>query len=166
MQLACKFLSFQTCLHQYSKSVKSGSDVYLEGRIWPSVYVIEVEYNKPKRTETSLRCPGSTAATSSDLLGATTQNYQLYYTSIPHLPGDASDIMASASGYNHHRYARAVLKKSRRWEPSLTIQLNHNNWKFEKSVSTSASITLHLLYATRNTCLLTLRQCCSPTMVP
>ncbi|WWC94397.1 hypothetical protein V866_001239 [Kwoniella sp. B9012] len=41
--------------------------------------------------------------------------------------------MASASGYNHHRFARAVLKKSRKWEPSLTVQLHHNYWRFENS---------------------------------
>ncbi|WVN87691.1 uncharacterized protein L203_102879 [Cryptococcus depauperatus CBS 7841] len=41
--------------------------------------------------------------------------------------------MASASGYNHHRFARAVLKKSRKWEPSLTVQLFANHWRFENS---------------------------------
>ncbi|WVQ77845.1 hypothetical protein IAR50_007542 [Cryptococcus sp. DSM 104548] len=41
--------------------------------------------------------------------------------------------MASASGYNHHRFARAVLKKSRKWEPSLTVQLYASHWKFENS---------------------------------
>lgn len=41
--------------------------------------------------------------------------------------------MASASGYNHHRFARAVLKKSRKWEPSLTVQLFSNHWRFENS---------------------------------
>lgn len=41
--------------------------------------------------------------------------------------------MASASGYNHHRFARAVLKKSRKWEPSLTVQLHSKNWRFEHS---------------------------------
>ncbi|EIW70571.1 hypothetical protein M231_04430 [Tremella mesenterica] len=41
--------------------------------------------------------------------------------------------MASASGYNHHRFARAVLKKSRKWEPSLTVQLYAKNWRFENS---------------------------------
>ncbi|WRT68132.1 uncharacterized protein IL334_005107 [Kwoniella shivajii] len=41
--------------------------------------------------------------------------------------------MASASGYNHHRFARAVLKKSRKWEPSLTVQLYSNHWKYENS---------------------------------
>ncbi|WVQ99762.1 hypothetical protein IAU59_006904 [Kwoniella sp. CBS 9459] len=41
--------------------------------------------------------------------------------------------MASASGYNHHRFARAVLKKSRKWEPSLTVQLFPNHWRFENS---------------------------------
>ncbi|TYJ52107.1 hypothetical protein B9479_007287 [Cryptococcus floricola] len=41
--------------------------------------------------------------------------------------------MASASGYNHHRFARAVLKKSRKWEPSLTVQLHANHWRFENS---------------------------------
>ena len=44
--------------------------------------------------------------------------------------------MASASGYNHHRFARAVLKKSRKWEPSLTIQLYASHWRFENSVGT------------------------------
>ncbi|ORY26357.1 Spt20 family-domain-containing protein [Naematelia encephala] len=41
--------------------------------------------------------------------------------------------MASASGYNHHRFARAVLKKSRKWEPSLTVQLYASYWRFENS---------------------------------
>ncbi|WWC69825.1 uncharacterized protein I206_103768 [Kwoniella pini CBS 10737] len=41
--------------------------------------------------------------------------------------------MASASGYNHHRFARAVLKKSRRWESSLTVQLFSSHWRFENS---------------------------------
>ncbi|WVQ79639.1 hypothetical protein IAT38_001739 [Cryptococcus sp. DSM 104549] len=41
--------------------------------------------------------------------------------------------MASASGYNHHRFARAVLKKSRKWEPSLTVQLFQTSWRFENS---------------------------------
>ncbi|WWD16956.1 hypothetical protein CI109_101388 [Kwoniella shandongensis] len=41
--------------------------------------------------------------------------------------------MASASGYNHHRFARAVLKKSRKWEPSLTVQLFQSHWRFENS---------------------------------
>ncbi|KAK4684169.1 transcription factor SPT20, partial [Tremellales sp. Uapishka_1] len=41
--------------------------------------------------------------------------------------------MASASGYNHQRFARAVLKKSRKWEPSLTVQLYPNYWRFEGS---------------------------------
>ncbi|WVW84337.1 hypothetical protein I302_106371 [Kwoniella bestiolae CBS 10118] len=41
--------------------------------------------------------------------------------------------MASASGYNHHRFARAVLKKSRKWEPSLTVQLYQGYWRFENS---------------------------------
>lgn len=43
--------------------------------------------------------------------------------------------MASASGYNHHRFARSVLKKSRKWEPSLAVQLFPNHWRFENSVS-------------------------------
>ena len=42
--------------------------------------------------------------------------------------------MASASGYNHHRFARAVLKKSRKWEPSLVVQLYPSHWRFENSV--------------------------------
>ncbi|WOO83616.1 SAGA complex subunit spt20 [Vanrija pseudolonga] len=41
--------------------------------------------------------------------------------------------MASASGYNYHRFARAVLKKARKWEPSLTIQLYPTYWRFEHS---------------------------------
>ncbi|KAK1923941.1 Spt20 family-domain-containing protein [Papiliotrema laurentii] len=41
--------------------------------------------------------------------------------------------MASASGYNHHRFARALLKKSRRWEASLTVELLPNYWRFEHS---------------------------------
>ncbi|RSH89076.1 Transcription factor spt20 [Saitozyma podzolica] len=41
--------------------------------------------------------------------------------------------MASASGYNHHRFARAVLKKSRKWEPSLIVQLNDKHWRFADS---------------------------------
>lgn len=44
--------------------------------------------------------------------------------------------MASASGYNYHRFARAVLKKARKWEPSLSIQLYPTYWRFEHSVST------------------------------
>lgn len=43
-------------------------------------------------------------------------------------------VMASASGYNHHRFARALLKKSRRWEASLTVELLPNYWRFEHSV--------------------------------
>lgn len=43
--------------------------------------------------------------------------------------------MASASGYNYHRFARAVLKKARKWEPSLSIQLYPTHWRFENSVS-------------------------------
>lgn len=43
--------------------------------------------------------------------------------------------MASASGYNHHRFARAVLKKSKKWEASLTIQLHSHFWRFGDSVS-------------------------------
>jgi hypothetical protein len=43
--------------------------------------------------------------------------------------------MASASGYNYHRFARAVLKKARKWEPSLSIQLYPTYWRFENSVS-------------------------------
>ncbi len=46
--------------------------------------------------------------------------------------------MASASGYNYHRFARALLKKSRKWEPSLSIQLYQNYWRFENSVSPGA----------------------------
>ena len=42
--------------------------------------------------------------------------------------------MASASGYNHQRFARAVLKKSRKWEPSLVVQLYQSHWRFENSV--------------------------------
>jgi len=45
-----------------------------------------------------------------------------------------SSTMASASGYNHHRFSRAVLKKSRKWEASLTLEFHSNNWKFEHSV--------------------------------
>ncbi|GMK59716.1 hypothetical protein CspeluHIS016_0803220 [Cutaneotrichosporon spelunceum] len=41
--------------------------------------------------------------------------------------------MASASGYNYHRFARALLKKSRKWEPSLSIQLYQSYWRFENS---------------------------------
>ncbi|CAK9785170.1 hypothetical protein CC85DRAFT_284265 [Cutaneotrichosporon oleaginosum] len=41
--------------------------------------------------------------------------------------------MASASGYNYHRFARALLKKSRKWEPSLSIQLYQTYWRFENS---------------------------------
>lgn len=44
--------------------------------------------------------------------------------------------MASASGYNHHRFARSVLKKSRKWEPSLAVQLFPNHWRFENSPMT------------------------------
>ncbi|ORX35571.1 Spt20 family-domain-containing protein [Kockovaella imperatae] len=44
--------------------------------------------------------------------------------------------MASASGYNHHRFARAVLKKSRKWEPSLVVQLYPQHWRFENSPMT------------------------------
>ncbi len=43
--------------------------------------------------------------------------------------------MASASGYNHQRFARAVLKKSRKWEASLVVQLYPFHWRFESSVS-------------------------------
>lgn len=42
--------------------------------------------------------------------------------------------MASASGYNHQRFARAILKRSRKWEPSLTVQLYAAYWRFENSV--------------------------------
>ncbi|KAL7423609.1 Transcription factor spt20 [Cryptotrichosporon argae] len=44
--------------------------------------------------------------------------------------------MASASGYNYHRYARAVLKKARKWEPSLTVELFSTHWRFEGSQMT------------------------------
>jgi hypothetical protein len=42
--------------------------------------------------------------------------------------------MASASGYNHHRFSRALLKKSRKWDASLTVEFHSNNWKFQHSV--------------------------------
>jgi hypothetical protein len=43
--------------------------------------------------------------------------------------------MASASGYNHHRFARALLKKSRKWEASLCVELLPTHWRFAESVS-------------------------------
>jgi hypothetical protein len=42
-------------------------------------------------------------------------------------------IMAS-SIYNHHKFARGILKKSRKSEPSLTIELFTDHWKFKNSV--------------------------------
>jgi hypothetical protein len=53
----------------------------------------------------------------------------LYYYTSSH-----QSTMASASGYNHHRFSRAVLKKSRKWEASLTLEFHSNTWKFEHSV--------------------------------
>jgi hypothetical protein len=46
--------------------------------------------------------------------------------------------MASASGYNHHRFSRALLKKSRKWDASLTVEFHSNNWKFQHSVNLRA----------------------------
>jgi hypothetical protein len=47
--------------------------------------------------------------------------------------------MASASGYNHHRFSRTLLKKSRKFEPSLVVQLNDKYWRFADSVSVRPS---------------------------
>jgi hypothetical protein len=49
-------------------------------------------------------------------------------------PFDTTATMAS-SIYNHHKFARAILKKSRKSEPSLTIELFTDHWKFKNSAS-------------------------------
>jgi hypothetical protein len=41
----------------------------------------------------------------------------------------------ASSIYNHHKFARAILKKSRKSEPSLTIELFTDHWKFKNSAS-------------------------------
>ena len=62
--------------------------------------------------------------------------------------------MASASGYNHQRFARAVLKKSRKWEASLIVQLYPSHWRFEGSVSLESSTrATHFVYIARADCL-------------
>ena len=58
----------------------------------------------------------------------------IHLSILHHYTSTHSSTMASASGYNHHRFSRAVLKKSRKWEASLTLEFHSNNWKFEHSV--------------------------------
>jgi hypothetical protein len=42
--------------------------------------------------------------------------------------------MASVSIYNHHRFARSSLKRSRKFDASLTIELYGDHWRFKGSV--------------------------------
>ena len=55
--------------------------------------------------------------------------------------------MASASGYNHHRFAKNLLKKSRKWEASLSVDLYHSHWKFHNSVRMRIYMSINLLAA-------------------
>jgi hypothetical protein len=48
--------------------------------------------------------------------------------------------MAQVSIYNHHKFARSILKKSRKSDPSLTIELFTDHWKFKGSVSGSSEM--------------------------
>jgi hypothetical protein len=43
--------------------------------------------------------------------------------------------MMATSMYNHHRFARAVMKKFRKAPASLTIELHSNHWLFKGQVS-------------------------------
>lgn len=54
---------------------------------------------------------------------------------------DTTATMAS-SIYNHHKFARAILKKSRKSEPSLTIELFTDHWKFKNSASIPCDLEL------------------------
>jgi hypothetical protein len=53
------------------------------------------------------------------------------------LPSITTAANMATSMYNHHRFARAVMKKFRKAPASLTIELHSNHWLFQGQVSLS-----------------------------